>query len=68
MADKEMSRQEQIKHVAKYLSISEAKVKTLIASGELTTFFDRREKEVEFLRKEMPRYLRETKRDIGGLH
>lgn len=68
MARKEMSKEEQIKHVAKYLSVSEAKVKKLIANGELSAFFDKREKEVEFLRKQMPRYIRETKRDIGGLN
>jgi len=65
MIKKEMTTQEKIKFLAKYLSISESTIKLHIANGDIDTFVEKRMEEVEFLRKEFPRFKKESRRDIG---
>ena len=66
MAKTELSRTEKIAVIAKYLSVSEETVKSHMAKGDLASFFDSRSSEVELLRNEAPRYIKQTRRDTEG--
>jgi len=66
MIKKEMTKEEKIKFLAKYLSVSESTIKTHIANGDIDTFAEKRMDEVEFLRKEIPYFKRQSRRDIGN--
>lgn len=65
---RELTREENVKLIAKVLNITTKKVEVLISKGELTKYYDEHMREQDFLRKKMPQYLKQTRRDIGDLH
>ena len=65
MPKKELTRLEKIKVLSKYLSVPESTIESHLVKGDLESFVDKRSSEVEFLRSQAPKFIKESRRDLG---